>query len=40
MNMNADGETAVGVVREFWRLTGTNDFHAVAAVLAEDFVLD
>ncbi len=40
MNMNADGETAVGVVREFWRLMGTNDFHAVAAVLAEDFVLD
>ncbi|RQS66466.1 nuclear transport factor 2 family protein [Burkholderia sp. Bp8963] len=28
------------VVREFWRLMATNDFHAVKAVLAEDFVLE
>lgn len=28
------------VVREFWRLMASNDFAAVAAVLAEDFVLD
>jgi ketosteroid isomerase-like protein len=28
------------VVREFWRLMGTNDFNAVGAVLAPDFVLE
>jgi ketosteroid isomerase-like protein len=32
--------TPVEVVREFWRLMGTNDFTSVAAVLAEDFVLE
>lgn len=32
--------TPPDVVREFWRLMATNDFHAVAAVLAEDFVLE
>jgi ketosteroid isomerase-like protein len=31
---------AAGLVREFWRLMATNDFTAVAAVLAEDFVLE
>ncbi len=40
IEMNSDLETAVGVAREFWRLMGTNDFHAVAAVLADGFVLD
>ncbi|KVD83006.1 polyketide cyclase [Burkholderia sp. ABCPW 14] len=39
-NMNMDIEMAVDVVREFWRLMSTNDFHAVAAVLADDFVLE
>jgi hypothetical protein len=28
------------VVREFWRLMATNDFHAVKAVLAPDFLLE
>jgi SnoaL-like domain len=28
------------VVREFWRLMAGNDFHAVASVLASDFVLE
>lgn len=28
------------VIREFWRLMGTNDFHAVGRVLAADFVLE
>lgn len=28
------------VVREFWRLMGTNDFHSVSAVLAPEFVLE
>jgi len=28
------------VVREFWRLMGTNDFHSVQAVLAPDLVVD
>ena len=28
------------VVREFWRLMGTNDFSAVQAVLADEFVLE
>ncbi len=32
--------TAVDVVREFWRLMASNDFHSVAAVLAEEFVLE
>ena len=31
---------AAKVVREFWRLMGTNDFHAVGAVLADDFILE
>ena len=31
---------AAEVVREFWRLMGTNDFRAVGAVLADDFVLE
>lgn len=28
------------VVREFWRLMGTNDFHAVKPLLADGFVVD
>nr|HET7860014.1 nuclear transport factor 2 family protein [Caldimonas sp.] len=32
--------SAVDVVREFWRLMATNDFDAVAAVLAPGFVLE
>ncbi|HOI43573.1 MAG TPA: nuclear transport factor 2 family protein [Elusimicrobiales bacterium] len=28
------------IVREFWRLMGTNDFYSASAVLAPDFVLD
>jgi ketosteroid isomerase-like protein len=28
------------VVREFWRLMATNDFHAVKAVLAPDLVVE
>lgn len=40
MKTNPDAETAVDVVHAFWRLMGTNDFHAVAAVLADDFVLE
>ncbi len=28
------------VVREFWRLMATNDFHSVAAVLSPGFVLE
>lgn len=28
------------VIREYWRLMATNDFHAVTAVLSGDFVLD
>ena len=36
--MQAPG--AVEVVREFWRLMATNDFDAVGAVLAPEFVLE
>jgi ketosteroid isomerase-like protein len=32
--------TARDLVREFWRLMATNDFAAVAAVLAPEFVLE
>ncbi|WP_245621192.1 nuclear transport factor 2 family protein [Paraburkholderia ferrariae] len=32
--------TACDVVQAFWRLMSTNDFHAVEAVLARDFVLE
>ena len=32
--------SAETVVREFWRLMATNDFHAVRATLAEDFVME
>lgn len=42
--MNTPGdpqrEGPESVVREFWRLMATNDFHAVRDVLAEDFVLE
>jgi len=31
---------AVDLAREYWRLMATNDFDAVAAVLAPEFVLD
>ncbi|HXU43985.1 MAG TPA: nuclear transport factor 2 family protein [Thermoanaerobaculia bacterium] len=31
---------AVRIVREFWRLMGSNDFPSVAAVLAPEFVLE
>ncbi len=31
---------AESVVREFWRLMGTNDFHTVTRVLAPGFVLE
>lgn len=31
---------AAAIVGEFWRLMATNDFSAVGAVLADDFVLD
>lgn len=31
---------AESVVREFWRLMGTNDFQAVKAVLAENLVVE
>lgn len=32
--------SAVEVAHEFWRLMGTNDFQSVAAVLAQQFVLE
>lgn len=32
--------TAVEIAHEFWRLMATNDFDAVAAVLAPQFVLE
>ena len=31
---------AVDVVREFWRLMQSNDFHSVSSVLASEFVLE
>lgn len=32
--------SAASVVREFWRLMSSNDFHAVSVVLAPEFVLE
>lgn len=32
--------SAASVVREFWRLMGSNDFDAVSVVLAPEFVLE
>ncbi len=32
--------SAIDVVREFWRLMATNDFQAVGAVLAPEFILE
>ena len=32
--------TAVDIVREFWRLMASNDFHSVSTVLALEFVLE
>jgi ketosteroid isomerase-like protein len=31
---------ATEVVRQFWQLMASNDFHSVGAVLAEEFVLE
>ena len=36
----AESPSAESVVREFWRLMATNDFHSVKAVLASEFVLE
>jgi ketosteroid isomerase-like protein len=36
----AESPSAEAVVREFWRLMATNDFHSVKAVLAPEFVLE
>ncbi len=33
-------DTAADVVREFWRLMATNNFHSVKSVLADTFVLE
>lgn len=38
--MTIQPKTARDVIHEFWRLMATNDFHAVTAVLADDFVLE
>jgi ketosteroid isomerase-like protein len=38
--VNVATDEATGVVREFWRLMAGNDFDAVGAVLAPDFVLE
>ena len=35
-----ESSSAEAVVREFWRLMATNDFHSVKAVLAPEFVLE
>lgn len=32
--------SAESIVREYWRLMATNDFHAVKAVLADDLVVE
>lgn len=32
--------SAVDIVQEFWRLMATNDFQAVGAVLAPEFILE
>ena len=36
----AETPSAESIVREFWRLMATNDFHSVKAVLAQGFVMD
>lgn len=36
----AEIPSAEFVVREFWRLMATNDFHSVKAVLAQDFMVE
>ncbi len=38
--METPPPAAIEVVRQFWRLMGTNDFASVASVLAPDFVLE
>ncbi|PFH04491.1 SnoaL-like protein [Collimonas sp. PA-H2] len=38
--MNPAFRSAVPVVQEFWRLMACNDFTAVGAVLADEFILD
>lgn len=37
---HTEAPDAEAVVRQFWRLMETNDFHAVARVLAADFVCE
>lgn len=38
--MTQSTENAALVVEAFWRLMSSNDFHSVAAVLADDFLLE
>jgi ketosteroid isomerase-like protein len=40
MSQVAQSSNAIEVVSEFWRLMATNDFHAVSAVLSDEFVLE
>ncbi len=39
-NAGIESVSPESVVREFWRLMGTNDFDSVKAVLAEQFVVE
>jgi limonene-1,2-epoxide hydrolase len=36
----AETPSPESVVREFWRLMATNDFHSVKGLLAQEFVMD
>jgi hypothetical protein len=38
--MTATPDYCVQLVQEFWRLMATNDFHSVASILGDDFVLE
>lgn len=40
MPLDPPDSSPEAVVREFWRLMATNDFHSVAAVLAPDLVVE
>ena len=35
-----ENQTSEDVVREFWRVMGTNDFHALKPLLGEGFVME
>ncbi|MET3136120.1 hypothetical protein AAKU61_000458 [Undibacterium sp. GrIS 1.2] len=38
--MNGTNTSAINIVKQFWQLMATNNFHSVTAILSDDFLLE